>query len=354
MHRKSRRKSRALLLGATGVTTVATALTVGAGSRASAATVTTWDKVADCESSGNWKINTGNGYYGGLQFSQSTWAAYGGTRYAPRADLATKREQILVAEKTLAGQGPGAWPVCGARAGLSRGGPAPYSESRSQAAPAPSQPRSAPSSPSRAARAVQYAVSKISSAPYLYGGNGPTRFDCSGLTSQAWLHAGVRIPRTAAGQLQGLPRVSLSSIRPGDLVIYSFKSYADHVALYVGSGRTVDTASHHVNGGVGYSKLQRAGGTVAGVVRPYGSTAAPEPRRAPSPPPAEPRVQRAPVTPAADGTHRVESGDWLSKIARANGTTWQRVFAVNRDRVADPNLIYPGQVLRLPESGAST
>jgi hypothetical protein len=72
-----------------------------------------WDAVAMCESGGNWSINTGNGYYGGLQFSQSTWEAYGGLRYAPRADLATKAEQIAIAEKVLDGQGPGAWPTCG-------------------------------------------------------------------------------------------------------------------------------------------------------------------------------------------------------------------------------------------------
>jgi Transglycosylase-like domain len=72
-----------------------------------------WDAVARCESGGNWSINTGNGYYGGLQFSQSTWAAFGGTAYAPRADLATKAQQIAVAERTLAAQGPGAWPTCG-------------------------------------------------------------------------------------------------------------------------------------------------------------------------------------------------------------------------------------------------
>lgn len=69
--------------------------------------------MALCESSGNWSINTGNGYFGGLQFSQSTWVAYGGLAYAARADLATKSEQIAVAERVLAGQGPGAWPVCG-------------------------------------------------------------------------------------------------------------------------------------------------------------------------------------------------------------------------------------------------
>ncbi|TFV81449.1 hypothetical protein E4P40_15760 [Blastococcus sp. CT_GayMR20] len=72
-----------------------------------------WDAVAMCESGGNWSINTGNGYYGGLQFSSSTWLGFGGGDYAPRADLATKAEQIAVAEKVLAVQGRGAWPTCG-------------------------------------------------------------------------------------------------------------------------------------------------------------------------------------------------------------------------------------------------
>ncbi|HEY0126996.1 MAG TPA: transglycosylase family protein [Blastococcus sp.] len=72
-----------------------------------------WDAVATCESGGNWSINTGNGYFGGLQFSASTWQAYGGTQYASRADLASREQQIAVAEKVLAGQGAGAWPTCG-------------------------------------------------------------------------------------------------------------------------------------------------------------------------------------------------------------------------------------------------
>lgn len=92
---------------------------------AQAADVETWDKVAACESTNDWDINTGNGYYGGLQFSQSTWEAFGGARFAPRADLATKDQQIAVAEKVLDGQGPGAWPVCSVRAGLTRGGDTP-------------------------------------------------------------------------------------------------------------------------------------------------------------------------------------------------------------------------------------
>ena len=85
---------------------------IGAGT-AHAADVSTWNKVAACESTGNWSINTGNGFYGGLQFTRSTWEAYGGATYAPRADLATKDQQIAVAEKVLAAQGPGAWPICG-------------------------------------------------------------------------------------------------------------------------------------------------------------------------------------------------------------------------------------------------
>ncbi|MFF3914097.1 transglycosylase family protein [Streptomyces sp. NPDC001852] len=97
------------------------AIPLVAAGPADAADASTWNKVAACESSGNWSINTGNGYYGGLQFTRSTWEAYGGTRYAPRADLATRDQQIAVAERVLDGQGPGAWPVCSVRAGLTRG-----------------------------------------------------------------------------------------------------------------------------------------------------------------------------------------------------------------------------------------
>lgn len=76
-----------------------------------------WDRIAACESGGNWHINTGNGYYGGLQFSASTWLGYGGDAYASRADLATREQQIAIATKVQASQGWGAWPVCSYQAG---------------------------------------------------------------------------------------------------------------------------------------------------------------------------------------------------------------------------------------------
>ena len=110
-HRRPSKATRAAALA--GVTGVAIAAPLMAAGNASAATASEWDKVAQCESGGNWSINTGNGYYGGLQFSSDTWLAYGGDAYAARADLASKGAQIAVAEKVLAAQGRGAWPVCG-------------------------------------------------------------------------------------------------------------------------------------------------------------------------------------------------------------------------------------------------
>ncbi|MEU5040465.1 transglycosylase family protein [Streptomyces griseorubiginosus] len=110
-HRRPSKATRAAALA--GVTGVAIAAPLMAAGNASAATASEWDAVAQCESGGNWSINTGNGYYGGLQFSASTWAAYGGTAYAPQANQASKAQQIAVAEKVLASQGKGAWPVCG-------------------------------------------------------------------------------------------------------------------------------------------------------------------------------------------------------------------------------------------------
>ncbi|MEU9121999.1 transglycosylase family protein [Streptomyces sp. NPDC048506] len=136
---KHRRPSKAVRVATlAGVAGAAVAVPLMGATSASAASVATWDKVAQCESGGNWSINTGNGYYGGLQFSNSSWAAAGGTQYAARADLATKSQQIAVAEKLLAIQGPGAWSCAGA-GGLTAGGPSPDLDTS-----APAQTKSAP------------------------------------------------------------------------------------------------------------------------------------------------------------------------------------------------------------------
>ncbi|MEW2115694.1 transglycosylase family protein [Streptomyces sp. NPDC005474] len=97
---------------------------LAATGNAAAADGGVWDRIAQCESGGNWHINTGNGYYGGLQFSAGTWRAYGGTAYAATADGASRSQQIAVATKVQGAQGWGAWPVCSARAGAGGSAPA--------------------------------------------------------------------------------------------------------------------------------------------------------------------------------------------------------------------------------------
>jgi hypothetical protein len=77
-----------------------------------------WDRLAQCESTSNWSANTGNGFFGGLQFTRSTWLAYGGAVYAPRADLASRSAQIAVAERLRSDRGYQPWPACSRRLGL--------------------------------------------------------------------------------------------------------------------------------------------------------------------------------------------------------------------------------------------
>lgn len=115
-HRRPR-QAPALLVAA-GVTGSAIAIPLLGASGASAADGTTWDRVADCETGGAWSQNSGNGYYGGLQLSQDDWEKHGGLDYAASADLASRSQQIAVAERILADQGVGAWRTCGLLSGL--------------------------------------------------------------------------------------------------------------------------------------------------------------------------------------------------------------------------------------------
>ncbi|MEV0295855.1 transglycosylase family protein [Nocardia sp. NPDC050710] len=115
---------------------------VALAGNASAAPDSDWDRLAQCEAGGNWGINTGNGFQGGLQFSPSTWNSHGGKEYAATANQASREQQIAVAEKVLASQGWGAWPSCSASLGLS-------SKPTPRSAPATETPRwnPAPSAP---------------------------------------------------------------------------------------------------------------------------------------------------------------------------------------------------------------
>ena len=149
---------RGVTLAAVSIAGVAlSASAANAAVPSASAPASTWDSLAQCESGGNWGINTGNGYAGGLQFSPGTWAAYGGTGSAANA---SREQQIAVAEKVQAGQGWGAWPACAAKLGLTGGAIAPQSTPKSLApasVPAPAKvpaktvvPKAAPKTAAKA------------------------------------------------------------------------------------------------------------------------------------------------------------------------------------------------------------
>lgn len=172
-----------------------------------------WDGVAKCESGGDWTSNTGY-YDGGLQFDPNTWAAYGGTVYAPTADQATKDQQIIVAERVLRDQGIGAWPTCGQYLQPGTGG-------------ATVTAASTVGEQALAAGLTQQGVM------YTWGGSDPsTGFDCSGLVVWSFRQAGLDVPRvTAADMASWGTSVNLADIAPGDIVI---SNGGGHVGIYAG------------------------------------------------------------------------------------------------------------------------
>jgi len=131
---------------------------------ANATSTSTWDALAQCESSGNWAINTGNGFAGGLQFTPSTWAAYGGTGSAANA---SREQQIAVAERVQAAQGWGAWPSCSAKLGLSGGATGAVQSVPVQAAPVQAAP--VQSAPLQSASVTQAPAGKHATAVALSG-----------------------------------------------------------------------------------------------------------------------------------------------------------------------------------------
>jgi resuscitation-promoting factor RpfA len=167
---RSARARRALRGGAVTVGAAAVGLgaMVGLGASPASAAGHDWSGVAQCESGGNWSINTGNGFYGGLQFTQSTWAGYGGTAYASRADLASPSQQIAVAEKVLAGQGVGAWPVCGKHlTGGTTSVPVAQAAPKAAAKAAPkAAPKRAPQAATRSTRKAPAVTTSAASGSY--------------------------------------------------------------------------------------------------------------------------------------------------------------------------------------------
>ncbi|MER5355938.1 transglycosylase family protein [Kitasatospora sp. NPDC002551] len=306
-HRRRTQAEKAIAVA--GVAGVGLAMPILSATGASAAPVSTWDAVAQCESGGNWSINTGNGFYGGLQFTPSTWKAYGGAAYAPQANQASKAQQIAVAEKVLASQGPGAWPVCSKKAGLSKGGAPAAVDTSTDAKPAAPKPQAQPQQQTPKAAAPKPAAAP-QAQPQQQAAK-PQARQYAPQSAQQQPKQQTPQPKQQAPQVQQqAPQSPAFSGKAGwdaDAKVYWYQS----------------------NGAWYWTSHQS-------VYQQYAGQAA----------------QSAPAAPqqSAGQGYTVRSGDTLAGIAAGQGVSggWHALYDGNRGTIgADPNLIVPGQVLTL-------
>ncbi|WP_326728863.1 transglycosylase family protein [Streptomyces phaeochromogenes] len=294
-HRRPR-QAPALLVAA-GVTGSAIAIPLLGATGASAASGTTWDAVAECESGGSWSANSGNGYYGGLQMTQETWEDNGGLDYAPSADQASRSQQIAVAEKILAKQGTSAWATCGLVAGLTQNSDSADSDTGgAEESPTP--------------------LSGLGMGDSSSG----TKSDTSGSSSSSDTSSGSGDSADSQDSDSSSTDATAKSDDPD-------KSSQNGEASAEGSG-TEDTGSGRHRGdsadeGATDSRADDSAGRHAS--------------RSDS----ESRV-------AAEGSYAVRSGDSLWGIADSLGVEggWRALYAENKEAIGDdPDFIIPGQSL---------
>ncbi|MGW1730088.1 transglycosylase family protein [Streptomyces sp. NPDC001999] len=303
-HRRPR-QAPAIVVAA-GVTGSAIAIPLLGAAGAHAADATTWDRVAECESGGMWSADLGNGFYGGLQFSQDTWNSYGGEAYASRADLASRSQQIAVAEKVLDDQGPRAWPSCAVISGLTVDGTLPGVDPGSLLSPDPTE--SADPSDEASGEASDEASaaggSKSSSAKSSEKSSGKTSGDASGQASSE--------PSADVSDTSGSADSSRSSGSSGSEAGGKHRGApAPEAGQGMGTGGDRDSGRHASRGNSDGRDTRDS---------------------------------------AADGTYTVRPGDNLWAIADAQKVHggWPALYEANKSAVGDdPNLILPGQSLDL-------
>jgi hypothetical protein len=286
-----------------GVTGAGMALPLFAASAAHAADSGTWDKVAQCESGGLWSANAGNGYYGGLQLTLQTWKTHGGTEYAARPDLASRSEQIAVAEKILDAVGPEAWPSCSMSSGLT--------EESTQAPDVdpglPDDLLGLPTSPP--SDDEDTASPETSPAPSTSPDDTPS-------------------DEADEPEATTTPEASEDGDAPS----------SDDAPADAATGKTGDDSGQQAPDGAGKHR---------GSADPHGDAQEHTSRG---------RHGRPELPADAAGTHTVRHGDTLSAIAARNDVPggWPALYAANHQTVGDdPDLILPGQILHWDAHSAS-
>ncbi|MCF3181318.1 transglycosylase family protein [Streptomyces polychromogenes] len=330
-----------------GVTGSALALPLLAATGANAADTATWDKVADCESGGTWSANSGSGAYGGLQFTLEQWKNAGGLEYAERPDLASRSQQIAVAERVLESQGPEAWPLCSASAGLTKGGPKADVDTGTSKTPGPV--GAAPVRP-------DFSVPST--------GKGKPSTDFGAPTPAPGAASPSVLPDYPLGATSGLPVMPEPdySVPPtpttGPTVPPTTPANPGNQGNQNGQG----------NQGNSNNQGNPVNPTPSGSPTPSGTPAAPAtPGATPSPSPSAatpdgngkhrgPAALEVPAAPgtasaaAAEPSYTVKPGDSLAAIADANGLKggWTALYKANEQVIGtDADLIKPGQNLDL-------
>ncbi|MGW3425144.1 transglycosylase family protein [Streptomyces phaeochromogenes] len=297
-HRRPR-QAPALLVAA-GVTGSAIAIPLLGATGASAASGTTWDAVAECESGGSWSANSGNGYYGGLQMTQETWEDNGGLDYAPSADQASRSQQIAVAEKILAAKGTSAWATCGLVAGLTQNsGSADVDTGVADDSPTP-----------------------LSGLGMGDSSNG-TKSDTSGSSSSSDSSSGSG----DSADSQDSDSSSTDATAKSDDPDKSSQNGEASAEASEGAGSEDTASGRHRGGSADEGATDSRADDSAGRHASRGDS--------------ESRV-------AAEGSYAVRSGDSLWGIADSLGVEggWRALYAENKEAIGDdPDFIIPGQSL---------
>jgi LysM repeat protein len=344
-HRRPR-QAPALIVAA-GVTGSAIAIPLLGAAGAGAAEASTWDHVAECESGGTWSADLGNGYYGGLQISQANWDTYGGGKYAVSPDLASRSQQIAVAEKILAAQGPQAWPSCASISGLRVGGAAPGVD-----------PGSAPEASSGG-----QSISPANGSPVtaVSGGTGASTAAGQGDDSTGGTtgditesHPGGSASDAGTAGSTGSTDLSGTGVTAEKGLDAPSSDVPPTVPAPGTAGSVAPAGSAVAPDGTALAPADAAQGKHRGqAASPEASVAGAQdeagaPGRHASP--ADATASEEGAADAADDDYTVEKGDTLWVIAADHepSQSWHALYQDNKDVIgSDPDLILPGQNLEL-------
>ncbi|WP_137988940.1 transglycosylase family protein [Streptomyces vilmorinianum] len=311
-HRRPR-QAPAIVVAA-GVTGSALALPLLAAGSASAADAATWDRVAECESGGQWSANFGNGLYGGLQFTQEGWERHGGLAYATSADYASRAQQIAVAEKALAA-GDTQWDTCAPIAGLTNDGTAPEVDPGPAVTPAPTGPVYG----SNRTEGLPAGPEAVPTQPET------TRTTPAGPTTPATPDASAPSDAPISGATPETSVTPSTPAAPG-----TGKHRGDAAKEESGTTDKVDDSGRHA------APVDGPDAPTSDVTGGEGSN--------------NPDTTDTSDATGIAGEYTVKPGDSLSEIAQQNELPggWTSLYDANRQTVgADPDLIHPGQSLDL-------